>query len=77
MALIGERFSPSIGVFPIGGHYTMGPRDAGRAADMSGVSTVIPIHYATFPVLAGTPDELRESTRAEVVALEPGETWSG
>jgi len=55
----------------------MGPSDAGRAADMSGVSTVIPIHYATFPVLAGTPDELRESTRAEVVALEPGETWSG
>ena len=75
MALIGERFSPTIGVFPIGGHYTMGPRDAGRAADMSGVATVIPIHYATFPILVGTPDELRQHTEAEVVALEPGETW--
>jgi L-ascorbate metabolism protein UlaG (beta-lactamase superfamily) len=75
MALIGERYRPTIGVFPIGGHYTMGPRGAGRAAEMSGVSTVIPVHYATFPILAGTPDELREHTGAEVVALEPGQTW--
>jgi hypothetical protein len=36
---------------------------------------VIPVHYATFPALAGTPDELREATSAEVVELEPGETW--
>ena len=75
MALIGERFSPQIGVLPIGGHYTMGPRDAGRAADMVGISTVIPVHYGTFPILAGTPGELAAHTSAEVVALEPGETW--
>ena len=36
---------------------------------------VIPVHYATFPILAGTPTELAEATDAEVVALEPGETW--
>lgn len=75
MRLVGERFNPEIAVLPIGGHYTMGPRDAGRALDLIGASTVIPVHYATFPVLVGTPEELRDHTSAEVVALEPGETW--
>jgi L-ascorbate metabolism protein UlaG (beta-lactamase superfamily) len=75
MQLIGERFNPEIAVLPIGGHYTMGPRDAGRAADMTGAATVIPVHYATFPALAGTPAQLRDHTGATVVALEPGETY--
>lgn len=75
MQLIGERFSPEIAILPIGGHYTMGPRDAGRSADMIGAATVIPVHYATFPALAGTPDQLRDHTRATVVELEPGETF--
>ena len=74
MRLIGERFSPEIAVVPIGGHYTMDPRGAGMAVDMVGAATVIPVHYATFPALAGTPDELEEHTGAWVVALEPGET---
>lgn len=75
MNLLRERFEPEIAVLPIGGHYTMGPRDAGRAADMIGAATVIPVHYATFPILVGTPAELREHTSATVVELEPGETW--
>lgn len=75
MALIGERFHPAIAVLPIGGHYTMGPVDAGRAADLVGASTVIPVHYATFPILTGTPEELRQHTKAKVEALAPGETW--
>jgi L-ascorbate metabolism protein UlaG (beta-lactamase superfamily) len=75
MALVKDRWSPSIAVLPIGGHYTMGPRDAGRAADLIGAGTVIPVHYGTFPILAGTPDELAAATAARVVALEPGETW--
>jgi L-ascorbate metabolism protein UlaG (beta-lactamase superfamily) len=36
---------------------------------------VIPVHYATFPILAGTPEELQDATAATVVALEPGQTW--
>jgi L-ascorbate metabolism protein UlaG (beta-lactamase superfamily) len=75
MQLIGDRFNPEIAVLPIGGHYTMGPRDAGRAAEMIGAAVVIPVHYATFPALAGTPDQLREHTGASVVELEPGETY--
>lgn len=75
MGLIKERYAPTIGVLPIGGHYTMGPADAARAIALSGVQTVIPVHYGTFPILAGTPAELAAKTDANVVTLEPGETW--
>ena len=43
-----------------------------------GVRHVIPIHYGTFPLLAGTPDQLRAELAArglgdvEVHAPEPG-----
>jgi L-ascorbate metabolism protein UlaG (beta-lactamase superfamily) len=75
MRLIGERWQPSIAVVPIGGHYTMDPVDAGRAVEFVGARTVIPVHFGTFPILVGTPAELRENTSAEVVDLEPGGTW--
>jgi L-ascorbate metabolism protein UlaG (beta-lactamase superfamily) len=75
MALLRERFSPDIAVMPIGGHYTMGPRDAARAAELAGVERIVPVHYATFPLLAGTPAELRRHTEIEVVELEPGATF--
>jgi L-ascorbate metabolism protein UlaG (beta-lactamase superfamily) len=38
---------------------------------------VIPMHYGTFPVLTGTPEELIERLKGEditVIALKPGET---
>ena len=75
LALVKDRWTPTIAVLPIGGHYTMGPADAARAVALIGARTVIPVHYGTFPILAGTPAELAEATDAEVVALEPGETW--
>ena len=79
MALIGELLRPDIAFLPIGGHYTMGPRAAARAVGLLGVTTVVPIHYGTFPALAGTPDELRtELARTglgsvRLLAPEPGE----
>ncbi|HEX6129568.1 MAG TPA: MBL fold metallo-hydrolase, partial [Candidatus Limnocylindria bacterium] len=75
MALVKDRFSPQIAVLPIGGHYTMGPADAARAVALCGARTVIPVHYGTFPILAGTPADLISRTDADVVSLEPGETW--
>jgi L-ascorbate metabolism protein UlaG (beta-lactamase superfamily) len=61
MALIAEMHRPEIAFLPIGGHYTMGPAGAARAVEMLGVTAVVPIHYGTFPVLSGSPDELREA----------------
>ena len=74
MRLIAEIYGPDIAMLPIGGYYTMGPGIAAKAARMLGVSTVIPIHYGTFPILSGTPDQLAASSERafEVVTLEPG-----
>jgi L-ascorbate metabolism protein UlaG (beta-lactamase superfamily) len=77
MRLTGELFRPDLAFLPIGGHYTMDPRGAALAAELLGVTTVVPIHYGTFPVLAGTPEQLRTELQARgltvrVVAPEPG-----
>lgn len=77
MRLIGELYRPDLAVLPIGGHFTMAPREAALAVELLGVRHVMPIHYGTFPVLTGTPDELRReldsrAVDAEVHAPEPG-----
>lgn len=75
MALIGEVFAPDIALLPIGGHYVMDPPQAARAARMLGVSAVVPMHYGTFPVLAGTPAELAaalDGSGIEVAPLQAG-----
>jgi L-ascorbate metabolism protein UlaG (beta-lactamase superfamily) len=76
MALIGKLLAPDWAMLPIGDHYTMGPRSAAEAIRLLGVKHVVPMHFGTFPVLKGTPDELREAASdvdgLEVHALEPG-----
>jgi L-ascorbate metabolism protein UlaG (beta-lactamase superfamily) len=56
----------------------MGPREAAVAIKLLGVKHVIPIHYATFPFLTGTPEGLREETRdiagLQIHTLRPGDT---
>ncbi len=77
MALIREMHHPDVAFLPIGGHFTMDPAGAARAVQLLGVRAVVPIHYGTFPMLAGTPDQLRaELLRAgapiAVIAPERG-----
>lgn len=75
MALIGELFRPEIALLPIGGHFVMDPRQAAHAARLLGVGTVVPMHYGTFPILAGTPAQLAaelEGSGVEVADLEIG-----
>jgi L-ascorbate metabolism protein UlaG (beta-lactamase superfamily) len=75
MQLIGRIYSPDVAVLPIGGYFTMDPREAAVACELLGVARVVPCHYGTFPLLAGTPDELRQlAAGVEVHALEPGES---
>jgi L-ascorbate metabolism protein UlaG (beta-lactamase superfamily) len=80
MRLIGELYRPDLAILPIGGHYTMGPREAALAVELLGVREVIPIHFGTFPILAGTPAQLEDELAARslgdvrVHALEPGQT---
>ena len=58
MALIAELYAPDIALLPIGDNYTMGPRSAAKACELLGVRRVVPMHYGTWPVLIGTPEEL-------------------
>jgi L-ascorbate metabolism protein UlaG (beta-lactamase superfamily) len=82
MRLIRELYQPELAFLPIGGHYTMGPKGAAMAAELLGVKHVVPMHYGTFPILSGTPDQLRAELGArgvqdvEVHAPEPGGTIS-
>lgn len=79
MALIGQRYKPTIGLLPIGGHFTMDPEGAALAAKLVGLKTVVPMHFGTFPPLVGTPAQLTEGLKkqkstAKVVEMKPGET---
>lgn len=77
MRLIGELYRPTIAFLPIGDRFTMDPAAAARACEMLGVAQVVPMHWGTFPLLTGTPDELRrlvEPKGIQVLELRPGET---
>src|SRR5436853_2007147 len=75
MQLIGRIYEPDVAILPIGGHFTMDPREAGVALELLGTKRCIPYHYGTFPLLAGTPAALREQAPGvEVIELQPGET---
>jgi L-ascorbate metabolism protein UlaG (beta-lactamase superfamily) len=80
LRLIGELHRPDLTMLPIGGHYTMDPARAALAIEFLGVDEIVPLHYGTFPILAGTPAQLREALAARgrgsvrVHEPEPGGT---
>jgi len=78
MKLIGEIYRPDLACLPIGDVFTMGPREAAHAIRLLGVKHVIPMHYATFPMLTGTPEALLAESKdiagLDVHVLKPGET---
>jgi L-ascorbate metabolism protein UlaG (beta-lactamase superfamily) len=76
MKLIAELYHPDVAMLPIGGYYTMGPKEAAMAARFVGAKTILPLHFGTFPPLKGTPQELATLVDAntQVVQWKPGET---
>jgi L-ascorbate metabolism protein UlaG (beta-lactamase superfamily) len=75
MQLIGRLYSPDVAILPIGDHFTMGPKEAAVALELLGTRRCVPCHYGTFPILVGTPDELRQlAPDVDVVDVEPGGT---
>lgn len=79
MRLIGEIYNPDVALIPIGGRYTMGPREAMIAAEFIGAPVVIPIHYNTTPRIVQDAEEFRRriemTTDLKVVVLQPGESY--
>ncbi len=80
MKLIAELYSPDLSMLPIGDVFTMSPYEASHACRFLKSRYVIPMHYATFPLLSGTPEELRKLTgdleEFEILTLKPGEVLS-
>ena len=77
MKLIGEYYKPDVILIPIGGHFVMDPRDAAYATrDMLKPKHAVPIHYGTFPVLKGTPQEYQSflgQASTQVHPISPGD----
>jgi L-ascorbate metabolism protein UlaG (beta-lactamase superfamily) len=67
-----------VALVPIGGHYTMDRHDAVTACEFVAATTVIPIHYDTFPPIETDAEafkaDVERETDSTVVILAPGET---
>jgi L-ascorbate metabolism protein UlaG (beta-lactamase superfamily) len=77
MALIRELYAPKAIMIPIGGHFTMGPKEAAIAVRLLGPQVVLPMHFGTFPPLKGTPDQLAGmiDSSVKVVRWKPGDEY--
>jgi L-ascorbate metabolism protein UlaG (beta-lactamase superfamily) len=76
MKLIHELYHPAVAMLPIGGHFTMSPKEAAVATKLLGAQTILPLHWGTFPQLTGTPEQLAALVDAnvKVMRIEPGES---
>ena len=76
MRLIGEMHKPDIAFLPIGDRFTMDPVAAAKACEFLGVRMVVPMHFGTFPLIPGTPEQLKRHLPPGVTMLEltPGDT---
>ena len=78
MQIIRDLYEPDIAMLPMGDHFTMSPREAAYACKLLRPKYVVPMHFGTFPMLKGTPAELKQrlseaKVDAEVVELKPGQ----
>jgi L-ascorbate metabolism protein UlaG (beta-lactamase superfamily) len=75
----GEFYEPDVIAVPMGDHYTMGPKEAALCCELINAEIAVPVHYGTFPVLTGDPEEFRKYTEdfseTEVVIPKPGEQF--
>ena len=76
--VIGDYYKPDIAILPIGGVFTMGPKEAAFACKLISPRYVIPEHYGTFPVLTQTADEFAGEVKhyvpgTKVMVATPGE----
>lgn len=80
MELIGRLYPLDLAFLPIGGVFTMDAYQAAESAAMLKANKVIPIHYASFPVIAPNADEFvslcaERAPETEVVVLDPGQEY--
>jgi L-ascorbate metabolism protein UlaG (beta-lactamase superfamily) len=80
MALIDEIYQPKIGILPIGDRFTMSGAVAALAARrFFHFETVLPCHYATFPLLDPTAEAFvagMQGSGVRVLVPEPGDVMT-
>ena len=76
MKLIEKNYKPTIGLIPIGDRFTMSPSVAASACnDYFNFDMVVPMHYGTFPLITGSPEDFIKHLNKKETAkvLQPGE----
>ena len=74
MKLIAEMYPLDLAFLPVGGHFTMGLKEAQKAIQLLNAKKIIPIHYNTFDLIRQNVDEnIVKETNSELLILEPGE----
>lgn len=77
MALISQFSKVDVMLACIGDRFTMGPERAALAVKLVKPGTVIPMHYATFPVLTGTPEAFGKALKKQRVKTKMREMRVG
>ncbi|MBI3370451.1 MAG: metal-dependent hydrolase [Betaproteobacteria bacterium] len=77
MKFIGEFYKPDLVLIPIGGNFTINAQLAGYAIrEMIKPKFTIPMHYGTYPILAGKPEDFVKAlsgSSTQVIVPQPGE----
>jgi L-ascorbate metabolism protein UlaG (beta-lactamase superfamily) len=78
MKLIAEFFKVDLMLACIGGNFTMDPVRAALAVEWVNPKQVVPMHYGTFPILAGSPVQFKAALDkrglgGRMVEMKPGE----
>jgi Predicted Zn-dependent hydrolases of the beta-lactamase fold len=74
MQLIKKLYKPDVAMLPIGGFFTMGPKEAAIAAKYIGAKVVFPMHYNTFPPIVQDANKFAKMVKgSKVIVLEPGQ----
>jgi L-ascorbate metabolism protein UlaG (beta-lactamase superfamily) len=77
MALIQRIYRPTVGLICIGDRFTMGPETAAIACnEFLELELIVPIHWGTFGLLSGQPEDFRARVRRGRVHIDtPGELF--
>ena len=65
MSLIPQFGKVDVMLACIGDHFTMGPSRAAEAVKLVKPKMVIPMHFGTFPILTGTPEEFAKALKKQ------------
>jgi L-ascorbate metabolism protein UlaG (beta-lactamase superfamily) len=72
MKLIADYYKPDLVLMPIGGNFTMGPKEAAYAAnELLKIPHVIAMHYGANPLAKGTLAQFQEFMKTSKLKLHP------